>query len=178
MNASKKVTLQMEGNYPNIYSGTVYFRNLRAGIELLIQIPGNLKYYGISNIILDSGASSTVFPENFAEKLDVRKPEADAEKYYVFSGVGGLCIAFISLDRILVGVQDSNNKLEKSIFPFFLTDFAPSITSEGKLLSQEQLQPYTENLAKFICPPFEYYDDYTVFICSPDEEFPVSRRRR
>ena len=80
MNGSKKVTLQLEGNYPNIYSGTVYFRNLRAGIELLIQIPGNLKYYGISNIILDSGASSTVFPENFAEKLDVRKPEADADK--------------------------------------------------------------------------------------------------
>ena len=178
MNANKKVTLQMERNYPNIYSGAVYFRNLRTGCELLISIPRDLNFYGISSITLDSGASYTVFPQSFASKLDVQKPLSDAERYYVFRGVGGLSIAFLSPDRITVGVQDDNSKLEISIFPFFLTEFAPSITSEGKLLSQERLQPYAENLAKFICPPFEYHDDYTVFVCSPDEEFPVSRRRR
>jgi hypothetical protein len=177
MNANKKVTLQMERNYPNIYSGAVYFRNLRTGCELLISIPRDLNSYGISSITLDSGASYTVFPQSFASKLDVQKPLSDAERYYVFRGVGGLSIAFLSLDRIMVGVQDDNSKLEKSIFPFFLTEFAPSITSEGKLLSQERLQPYTEDLAKFICPPFEYHNDYTVFVCSPDEEFPLLKKR-
>jgi len=43
-------------NYPNISSGVVYFRNLRTGSELLIQIPSDLSSYGISSIILDSGA--------------------------------------------------------------------------------------------------------------------------
>lgn len=177
MNENKKVTLQMEGNYPNLSSGVVSFRNLRTRSEFLIQIPSHLKSYGISSITLDSGASSTVFPESFAEKLDVQKPEADSERYYVFKGVGGLCIAFISLDRIMIGVQDSPNRVEKAVFPFFLTRFAPSITSDGKFLSQERLQPYPENLAQFICPSFEYQDDYTVFVHSPDEAFPLLNRR-
>ena len=82
----------MERNYPNIYSGTVYFRNLRTGCELLIQIPRDLNSYGISSITLDSGArktkssvseanSYTVFPQSFASKLDVQKPLSDAERY-------------------------------------------------------------------------------------------------
>ncbi len=105
----------MERNYPNIYSGAVYFRNLRTGCELLLQIPRDLNSYGISSITLDSGASYTVFPQSFASKLDVQKPLSDAERYYVFRGVGGLSIAFLSLDRIMVGVQDDNSKLEISM---------------------------------------------------------------
>ena len=52
---------------------------------------------------------------------------------------------------------------------------APSITSEGKLLSQ--YQPHTGKTSDFLCPPFEYQDDYTVEVCSPDEKFPTLRRR-
>jgi len=46
---------------------------------------------------MDSGASSTLFPEDFAEKLCIQRPAEGEEGYYIFSGVGGTCIGFVSL---------------------------------------------------------------------------------
>ncbi|MBM3235640.1 hypothetical protein FJZ31_05010 [Candidatus Poribacteria bacterium] len=67
--------------------------------------------------------------------------------------------------------------MERPIYPFFLTKFAPSITSEGKLLSQEEYHPHTKKAVDFICPPFEYHDDYTLQVRSPNEEFVPLKRR-
>ncbi|MBM3237813.1 hypothetical protein FJZ31_16110 [Candidatus Poribacteria bacterium] len=175
MKANEKVTLQMDGSYPNICSGAISFKNIRTSTEITIQIPKELKAYGISNIVIDSGASSTIFPEEFAEKIDVRKPTEGEERYYIFSGVGGTCIGYISLDLIMIRIQNGEGRVENAIHPFFLTQFAPSITNEGKLLSLAQ--PYRKKETDFLCPLLEYRDDYTVEVYSPYEEFPPLRRR-
>ena len=179
MRTNVKVTLQMKGNYPCIYSGIVYFRNIRTGTEVLIQAPNDLlaATYGVNSIVLDSGSACMAFPDNFAEKLSVKRPTKGEERYYIFSGVGGASIGFVSLDLIMVGVRDDKSKLEWPVLPFFLTRFAPSITCEGKLLSQEELQPYTGEVVDFICPPFEYHNDYMVEVRSPDVLFPPLKRR-
>jgi len=175
MKANEKIILQMDGNYPNICSGIISFKNIRTDAEVRIQIPKELKAYDVSNIVIDSGASSTIFPDRFAEKIDVRKPMENEERYYIFSGVGGTCVGYISLDLILIRIQDSKGEVEGAIHPFFLTQFAPSITNEGKLLSLAQ--PYRKKETDFLCPLLEYRDDYAVGVYSPDEEFPPLRRR-
>ncbi|MFQ6043813.1 MAG: hypothetical protein ACE5PV_23410 [Candidatus Poribacteria bacterium] len=175
MEADEKVTLQMDDNYPNICSGIISFKNIRTGAEVTIQMPEGLKAYGVSDIVIDSGASSTIFPRGFAERIDVRKPTESEERYYIFSGVGGTCIGYISLDLILIGIQDGKGTVEGAIHPFFLTQFAPSITSEGKALSLAQ--PYRKGEADFLCPNLKYSDDYTIEVCSPYEEFPPLKRR-
>jgi hypothetical protein len=45
------------------------------------------------------------------------------------------------------------------------------------LLVQPEYQPYTEEIIRFISPPFQYSDDYTVEIRSPTEKFPPQDRR-
>jgi len=147
----------MRENYPCIYSGIVYFRNAETGAEVKIHSPIDLSAdtYGVSSIVVDSGAACMAFPNSLAEKLDIQRPAEDEERYYIFSGVGGTSIGFVSSDEIIVGVEDDEgNRLETSVYPFFLTQFAPSITSEGKLLSQESLEPYTGKLVSFVCPPY------------------------
>jgi len=179
MKSAAKVTLSMRGNYPDVSAGTVYFRNAVTNTEVRIQTPNDLKspIYGVRNIIVDSGASSTVFPESFAERIDVREPTENEGRYYIFSGVGGASVGFISLDRIVIGVQDDKGRLEWAVLPFFLTKFAPSITCESKLLSRKELQPYTGKAVDFICPPFKYRNDYMLEVYSPDEDFsPLERR--
>jgi hypothetical protein len=76
----------------------------------------------------------------------------------------------------IVGVENDESRLERPIYPFFLTKFAPSITSEGKLLSQEEYHPHTKKAVDFICLPFEYHD-YTLQVRSPNEEFVPLKRR-
>ena len=179
MGTSVKVTMRMRGYYPDISSGVVYFRNVTTGAEVSIQVPNDLNsgIYSVNSIVMDSGASSTLFPPNFAERLDVNAPTENEERYYIFSGVGGGCIAFVSFDLIMIGIQDDRNKVENVVHPFFLAKSAPSITCEGKLLSLKELQPYTGKAVDFICPPLKYLDDYMVEVHSPEEDFlPLERR--
>ena len=76
-----------------------------------------------------------------------------------------------------MGIEDEDgNKMERAIPPFFLTNYAPSITSEGSLLAQEE-QPHTEQVVDFISPPFQHSDDYTVKVSSPNRKFPPLSRR-
>jgi len=92
--------------------------------------------------------------------------------------VGGMSVCFFSYEPLLVGIEDENgNKVSRTITPFFLTNYAPSVTSEGNLLSQEEHQPHTEQVIDFISPPFQYCDDYTVKVSSPDQKFPPQDRR-
>jgi len=167
----------MSGNYPSISSGSVFFENMVTGTKANFKIPKDLEEstYGVRDITMDPGASSTIFPGDFAKKIDIRKPPEDAEEYWIFSGVGGTGIGFRSRAPIRVGVEDSQAKLEALIFPFFLVKYAPSITSEGKLLSQ--YQPYTEKVIPFISPPFRYHSKYTVEVRSPGEKFPLQDKR-
>jgi len=175
MKVNEKITLQMDGNYPNICSGIISFKNIRTGAEVTIQTPKELGSFDVSNIVIDSGASSTIFPGEFAERIDVRKPMEGEERYYIFSGVGGTCVGYISVDLILISIQDDKRKVEGAVHPFFLTQFAPSITNEGKLLSLAQ--PYRKRETDFLYPLLEYSDDYAAEVYSPYEEFPPLKRR-
>ena len=158
------VTLQMSGNYPSITSGRVFFENTVTGAKVDMRIPRDVaeNSYGIKDITMDPGASSTILPENFAKKINIERPLRGAEEYWIFSGVGGSSVGFRSRVPIRIGVEDSNDKLEALIFPFCLIRYAPSITSEGKRLSQLEYQPHTEEVLRFMSPPFQYQGDYTV----------------
>jgi predicted aspartyl protease len=169
----------MEGNYPNISSGIVSFENTRTGAKVSIRA-ADLKngVYGIKSIVMDTGASYTILPESFAKLLDVSRPTGDKADYYIFSGVGGMSVSFLSLDLLLVGIEDEEgNQVGRKIMPFFLTNYAPSITSEGQLLASEEYQPHTEQIIDFISPPFQYCDDYTVKVFSPNQKFSPQNRR-
>jgi len=176
---SDNVIVQMDGNYPNISSGIVYFENTLTGSKISIRA-ADLKngVHGIKSIVMDTGASYTTLPESLALPLDISRPKGLEDKYYIFSGVGGTSVCFFSPDPLLVGIEDEDgNKVEMSIPPFFLTNYAPSITSEGQLLAQEEHQPHTEQVIDFISPPFRYVDDYTVKVHSPNDLFlPLNRR--
>ena len=173
------VTIQMSGNYPSISSGRIFFENTVTGAKVHIRIPRDVEKntYGIRDITMDPGASSTILPENFAKKIDIQRPPKGAEEYWIFSGVGGSSVGFRSRVPIRIGIEDNNDKLEVLIFPFCLIRYAPSITSEGKELSQLEYQPHTEDVLRFVSPPFQYQGDYIVEISSPDEEFSLWNRR-
>jgi hypothetical protein len=53
-------------------------------------------------LTIDPGASATVLPESFAQRLRVEKPTRDKGEYYVFAGVGGTSVCFYSPDPITV----------------------------------------------------------------------------
>lgn len=173
------VTLQMSGNYPSLSSGCVFFENVVTGARIPIRIPKDLEEntYGIRDITMDPGASFTIFPEDFARELAIKRPPGDAEEYWIFSGVGGTSLGFRSRVPIRVGVEDGKGKLSALVFPFCLVRYAPSITGEGQLLSRLEYQPYSEEVTRFISPPFRHQDDYTVEVISPDEKFPPWDRR-
>ena len=173
------VILQMEGNYPNISSGIVFFENTRTGAKVSIKAADlESEIHGIKSIVMDTCASYTALPESFAKILDVSRPTGDKAEYYIFSGVGGMSVSFLSPDSLLVGIEDVNgNRVEETIIPFFLTSYAPSITSEGQLLASEEYQPHTEQIIDFISPPFQYCDDYTVKVSSPYQKFSPQNRR-
>ena len=174
------VILQMEEGYPNISSGAICFENVRTGKAVAIKAPGDLKAnsYGVKSIVMDSGAGYTVFPVGFADKVDVESPLKGKEGYYIFSGVGGTSVGFVSTDRIIVRIEGNGGRMERTIYPFFLMKYAPSITSEGRLLTRPAYQPHTEEILPFASPPFRYGEDkYIVEVCSPDEEFGPERRR-
>ena len=174
------VIIQMDGNYPDISSGIVSFENMRTSASVKISAPKDLFFgiYGIKSITMDSGAGYTILPESLALPLDISRPNSKENKYYIFSGVGGMSVCFFSYEPLLVGIEDENgNKVERTITPFFLTNYAPSVTSEGQLLAQEEYQPHTEQVIDFISPPFQYCDDYTVKVSSPLRKFPPQDRR-
>lgn len=51
------------------------------------------------------------------------------------------------IKSIVIGIEDENgNKLERKIMRFFLTNYAPSITSEGRLLARKEHQPHTDSV--------------------------------
>jgi hypothetical protein len=178
--ALSPVIIQMDGNYPDISSGIVSFENTRTGTKISIKAPEDLEsgIYGIKSITMDSGAGYTILPESFATLLDISRPNVQENKYYIFSGVGGMSVCFFSYEPLLVGIEDEDgNKIERAIPPFFLTNYAPSITSEGSLLAQEEHQPHTEQVVDFISPPFQHSDDYTVKVSSPLKKFPPQDRR-
>ena len=174
------VILQMDGDYPNISSGIVSFENANTGTKISIRaadLAGGA--HSIKSIVMDTGASYTTLPESFAKLVDISRPIGDrAKTYYIFSCVGGMSVCFFSPDPLVVGIEDeSGNKVEKEIVPFFLTNYAPSITSEGQLLAGEEYQPHTEQVIDFISPPFQYCDDYTVKVFSPNQQFSPQNRR-
>lgn len=171
--------IEMDGNYPDLSSGIVSFENVRTGTKLTIELPKDIVsgIYGIRSITMDTGAAATIFPESFAQRLDIRKPSGNHQMYYIFGGVGGMSVCYYSPDAVVVRIGDEMEQLEKSIFPFFLTCYAPSITSEGRLLAREEYQPHTNEILRFISPPFQHRDDYTVEVCSPDEIFSPQNRR-
>jgi len=174
------VIIQMDENYPDISSGIVSFKNGKTGAKVSIKALDDLEsgIYGIKSITMDPGAGYTILPENFATLLDISKPKGFKAEYYIFSGVGGTSVCFLSPHPLLIGIEDENdNKVEKMITPFFLTKYAPSITSEGKLLAREEHQPHTDQVIDFISPPFKYCDDYTVKVSSPNQKFPSLSRR-
>ena len=174
------VILQMDGNYPDIYSGIVSFENPKTGAKVSIKTPEDLEsgIYGIRSITMDTGAGYTILPESFAKLVDILKPTGDKAEYYIFSGVGGMSVCFLSPDFLIVGIEDENgNKVKEAITPFFLTHYAPSITCEGQLLASEEYQPHTEQIIDFISPPFQYCDDYTVKVSSPYQKFSPQNRR-
>ena len=82
-----------------------------------------------------------------------------------------MSVCYYSPDAVILRIGDRTEQLEKSIFPFFLTCYALSITSEGQLLARQEYQPHTSEILRFISPPFQHHDDYTVEVCSPDEIF-------
>lgn len=178
---SEKITivLQMDGNYPDISSGIVSFENSKTSTSISIRAADlESGVYGVKNITMDSGAGYTILPENFGLSLDISIPTGNQAFYYIFSGVGGTSVCFLSPDPLYLGIEDEEgNKVVKEITPFFLTNYAPSITSEGQLLAQEEYQPHTEQVIDFISPPFQYCDDYTVKVSSPDQKFPAQDRR-
>jgi hypothetical protein len=174
------VILQMDGNYPDIYSGNVSFENAKTGTKVSIKTPDDLErgVYGIRSITMDTGAGYTILPESFAKFVDISRPTGKQADYYIFSGVGGTSVCFFSPNLLVIGIEDENgNRLERTIAPFFLTSYAPSITSEGRLLAREAYQPHTEKVIDFISPPFQYCDDYTVKVSSPSQKFPPQNRR-
>jgi len=174
------VILQMDGNYPDIYSGIVSFENPKTGAKVSIKAPEDLEsgVHGIKSITMDTGAGYTILPEGFAQLVDILKPTGDKAEYYIFSGVGGTSVCFLSLDFLIIGIEDENgNKVKEAITPFFLTSYAPSITCEGQFLASEEYQPYTEQIIDFISPPFQHCDDYTVKVFSPDQQFSPQNRR-
>jgi len=173
------VVLQMDGNYPNISSGIVCFENTRTGAKVSIRAK-DLKsgIHGLKHIVMDTGAGCTTLPESFALPLDVSRPTGDKADYYIFSGVGGKSVSFLSPDILLVRIEDEDgNQVERKIMPFFLTNYAPSVTSEGQLLASEEYQPHVERVIDFISPPFQYCDDYTVKVYSPKQKFSPQNRR-
>ncbi len=173
------VVLQMEGNYPSISSGIVSFENGITGAKVSIRakdLEGGVQ--GIKSIVMDTGAGCTILPESFAKLVGVSRPPSDQAEYYIFSGVGGMNVCFLSPHPLSIGIEDENgNKVERMISPFFLTNYAPSITSEGQLLAREEYQPHTEQVIAFISPPFQYCDDYTVKVFSPNQQFFPQNRR-
>jgi len=177
---SDNVIIQMDGNYPDISSGIISFSNAKTGKSVSLKAPQDFLsgIYGVKSITMDSGAGYTILPENFATLLDISRPKGFKAECYIFSGVGGTSVCFLSPHPLLIGIEDENgNKVEKMITPFFLTNYAPSITSEGKLLAKEEHQPYTEQVIDFISPPFQYCDNYTVKVSSPLRKFPPQDRR-
>ena len=174
------VILQMDGNYPDIYSGIVSFENAKTGAKVSIKAPEDLErsVCGIKSITMDPGAGYTILPEGFAKFVDISRPTGKQAEYYIFSGVGGTSVCFFSPDLLVIGIEDENgNRLERTIAPFFLTSYAPSITSEGQLLAKSEYQPHTEQVIDFISPPFQYCDDYTVKVSSPSQKFSPQNRR-
>ncbi len=151
------VILQMDGNYPDISSGIVSFENPETGAKVSIRAVDLRKgVHGIKSIVMDTGAGYTTLPERFAKLVGISRPTGDQANYYIFSGVGGASVCFLSPDSLIVGIEDENgNKVEKLIAPFFLTDYAPSVTCEGQLLSGPAYQPHTEQIIDFISPPFQ-----------------------
>jgi len=173
------IVIQMDGNYPDISSGIVSFENSKTGTKISVR-PADLEsgIYGIKSITMDSGAGYTILPEGFATLLDISRPEDFRASYYIFSGVGGTSVCFLSPDPLYLGIEYMpGNKVVKEITPFFLTNYAPSVTSEGNLLAQEEHQPATSQVIDFISPPFQYCDDYTVKVSSPLKKFPPQDRR-
>jgi len=173
------VTLAMDGNYPDIYSGFITFLNTRTGAKVSLELPKDVEggVYEISSVTVDTGASATIIPEKFGKRLGINRPAAGQKEYYVFSGVGGTSICFYSPEPIALSVSDGTENFEKLIMPFFLTAYSPSITSEGRLLASSEYQPYTEEVIHFISPPFQYCDKYTVKVHSPIEKFLPQNRR-
>lgn len=171
------VTLHMDKNYPDVSSGIVSFENVRTGTKVSIKAPEDLESgaYGIKSITIDTGAACTILPEDFAARLDVERPAARDKKYYIFGGVGGTNICFYSPVPIVIGVEDGKERMEEIISPFFLIGYAPSITSEGRMLSRPECQPHNNEIIPFISPPFRYCSRYTVEVHSPREKF-QSRR--
>jgi len=173
------IVIQMDGNYPDISSGIVSFENSKTGAKISLR-PADLEsgIYGIKSITMDSGAGYTILPEGFATILDISRAEDFRASYYIFSGVGGTSVCFLSPDPLYLGIEYMpGNKVVKEITPFFLTNYAPSVTSEGNLLAQEEHQPATSQVIDFISPPFQYCDDYTVKVSSPLKKFPPQDRR-
>lgn len=173
------VVIAMDGNYPDVSSGTISFENRRTGAKTIMELPKDVVnfVYGIRSITMDPGASATILPESFGKRLGIEKPKGDEEEYHVFSGVGGTNVCFHSPDPIIIGIGNGTEQLKRVILPFFLTMYAPSITSEARLLAQPEYHPYTEKTTRFISPPFRYVDDYTVKVRSPDDLFPPLNRR-
>lgn len=163
----------MDGIYPDISSGIISFENPRTGTEIRIKAPEDLQRgaYGIRSVTMDPGAGGTILPERFIEELDLTRPSREDKEYYIFTGVGGSSICFFSLEPIIIGVEDNKERLARKIYPFFLVRYAPSITSEGRLLSSPEFQPHTEGVIPFISPPFRYRSHYTVEVRSPREKF-------
>jgi len=163
----------MDGIYPDISSGIISFENPRTGTEIKIKAPEDLQRgtYGIRSITMDPGAGGTILPERFAKELDLARPSREDKEYYVFTGVGGSSICFFSLEPIIIGVEDDKERLVRKIYPFFLVRYAPSITSEGRLLARSEHQPHTEEVIPFISPPFRYRSRYTVEVHSSREKF-------
>ena len=141
------VTLAMDGNYPDICSGSIIFLNTRTGDKVSLKMPKDVEsgVYEISSVTMDTGASATIIPEIFGKRLGIERPAAGQREYYVFSGVGGTSLCFYSPDPVVVFVSDGTEQLEKIIMPFFLILYTPSITSEKRLLAQPEYQPYIES---------------------------------
>jgi len=176
---SDNLIIQMDGNYPSISSGIVSFENTRTLSSISIRAADSPSgIYGIKSIVMDTGASYTTLPESLAKPLDISRPTENQAFYYIFSGVGGTSVCFLSPDPLYLGIEDEEgNKVVKEITPFLLTNYAPSVTSEGHLLAQEEYQPLTSQVIDFISPPFQHCDEYTVKVFSPDQPFPPQNRR-
>lgn len=147
-------TLKMDEGYPNISAGIVSFENTRTGTKVSIRAPENLEsgIYGIQSVTMDTGAGCTILPEKFAQIIDIERPTGNMRRYQIFSGVGGTSVCFVSSDLIMIGIEDEEgNRIEKTTMPFILVKYAPSVTSEGQLLSAH-LSNTTQNTSSILSP--------------------------
>ena len=179
---SVNVDIPADTSYPILRSGTVTFSRITdpsIAVAIDCSQDDSSKPYGADAILMDSGASVTLFPTELAEALVLAEPDPDTDRWVITTGVGGVNIGYVPEEPVMLEIVGKHGASARGhIFPVIYLGCAPVFSAVQEHIETLQTYTFKKPIAQSVLVPYSLNEDrLSAAVTAPDGVCPLLNKR-